>query len=137
MFLEKTQVSKPFILCVDDEELGLQIRRAVLERAGYSVLTALNGREGLDAFSSDPVDLVILDYSMPGMHGGDVALEMRRLRPQVPIILLSAYVNLPTEVTRIVDCSILKGDGPELLLAKVREFLSGRAGGINHGEDTE
>ena len=130
-------MSKPFILCVDDEELGLQIRKAVLERAGYSVLTALNGREGLDAFSSDPVDLVILDYSMPGMHGGDVALEMRRLRPQVPIILLSAYVNLPAEVTRIVDCSILKGDGPELLLSKIREFLSERTGGVNRGEGTE
>jgi CheY-like chemotaxis protein len=130
-------VSKPFILCVDDEELGLQIRRAVLERAGYSVRTALNGREGLDAFSSDPVDLVVLDYSMPGMHGGDVALEMRRLRPQVPIILLSAYVNLPAEVTRIVDCSMLKGDGPELLLSKIQEFLAERAGGINRDEDTE
>ena len=130
-------MSKPFILCVDDEELGLQIRRAVLERAGYSVRTALNGREGLDAFSSDPVDLVVLDYSMPGMHGGDVALEMRRLRPQVPIILLSAYVNLPAEVTRIVDCSMLKGDGPELLLSKIQEFLSERADGMSHGEDTE
>ena len=130
-------MSKPFILCVDDEELGLQIRRAVLERAGYSVRTALNGHEGLDAFSSDPVDLVVLDYSMPGMHGGDVALEMRRLRPQVPIILLSAYVNLPAEVTRIVDCSMLKGDGPELLLSKIQEFLAERAGGINRDEDTE
>lgn len=130
-------MSKPFILCVDDEELGLQIRRAVLERAGYSVRTALNGREGLDAFSSDPVDLVVLDYSMPGMHGGDVALEMRRLRPQVPIILLSAYVNLPAEVTRIVDCSMLKGDGPELLLSKIQEFLSERAGGMSHGEGRE
>ena len=119
-------MSKPFILCVDDEELGLQIRRAVLERAGYSVRTALNGPEGLDAFSSEPIDLVVLDYSMPGMHGGDVALEMRRLRPTVPIILLSAYVNLPTEVTRIVDCSMLKGDGPELLLSKIQEFLSER-----------
>ncbi len=130
-------MSKPFILCVDDEELGLQIRKAVLERAGYSVRTAVNGREGLDAFSSEPVDLVILDYSMPGMHGGDVALEMRRVRPQVPIILLSAYVNLPPEVIRIVDCSILKGDGPELLLSKIREFLSERAGNIHHAEDTE
>jgi len=130
-------VSKPFILCVDDEELGLQIRRAVLERAGYSVRTALNGPEGLDAFSSEPIDLVILDYSMPGMHGGDVALEMRRLRPTVPIILLSAYVNLPTEVTRIVDCSMLKGDGPELLLSKIQEFLSERAGGMSHGAGRE
>lgn len=130
-------MSKPFILCVDDEELGLQIRKAVLELAGYSVLTALNGPEGLDAFSQKPVDLVILDYSMPGMHGGTVAAEMRSRRPGVPIILLSAYINLPTEVTRIVDCSILKGDAPEHLLSKIREFLSERAGSVYRDEDVK
>lgn len=127
-------MSKKSILCVDDEELGLQIRKAVLEVAGYSVSTAVNGPEGLDKFSSEPVDLVVLDYSMPMMHGGVVAAEMRSRRPEVPIIMLSAYVNLPTEVTRVVDCAILKGDGPELLLAKIREFLSAQAGGT-HLED--
>jgi CheY-like chemotaxis protein len=130
-------VSKPFILCVDDEELGLQIRKAVLEHAGYSVRTALNGSEGLDAFSCEPVDLVVLDYAMPGMHGGAVASEMRRRRPEVPIILLSAYINLPAEVIQIVDCSILKGDGPELLLSKIREFLSERAGGMYRDKGME
>jgi CheY-like chemotaxis protein len=130
-------VSKPSILCVDDEELGLQIRKAVLERAGFSVSTALNGPQGLDIFSSEPVDLVILDYSMPMMHGGAVAAEMRSRRPEVPIILLSAHVNLPSEVFRVVDCSILKGDGPELLLSKIREVLSMRPGGMNRVAEME
>jgi CheY-like chemotaxis protein len=129
-------VSKPFILCIDDEELGLQIRKAVLEMAGYSVLTALNGSEGLDVFSREPVDLVVLDYSMPGMHGGAVAAQMRSRRPEVPIILLSAYVNLPMDVIQIVDCSILKGDGPELLLSKIQEFLS-EQGNMNRSGDVE
>jgi CheY-like chemotaxis protein len=116
-------VSKPLILCIDDEELGLQIRKIVLEREGYRVLTALDGPKGLSVFSSEPVDAVVLDYFMPAMNGGEVAAEMRRLKPEVPIILLSAYINLPLEVIRTVDSTILKGDGPSVLLAKVREVL--------------
>lgn len=111
------------ILCIDDEELGLQIRKAVLERAGYCVAAAPDGPTGLDIFAKAPVDLVVLDYFMPTMHGGIVAAEMRNLRPKVPIILLSAYINLPSEVIRIVDSTILKGDGPETLLIKIRELL--------------
>lgn len=126
-------MSKKRILCIDDEELGLQIRKAVLERAGYMVLTAPSGPEGLNAFSSGGVDLVLLDYFMPVMDGGAVAVAMRQLHPRIPIILLSAYVDLPAEVTRIVDCSVLKGDGPEHLLSKIREFLL--AGSLDHKED--
>jgi len=60
---------------------------------------------------------------MPTMSGADVAIEMRRMRKSVPILLLSAYVNLPQEVAGVVDLTILKGDGPEVLLARVREML--------------
>jgi two-component system alkaline phosphatase synthesis response regulator PhoP len=77
----------------------------------------------------------VLDYFMPEMHGGDVAAELRRLRPEVPIIMLSANVNLPEEVRGMVDCSILKGDGPEALLGKIREFLSVRSDGIRREGD--
>lgn len=111
------------ILCIDDEALGLQIRRIVLERAGYHVTTATDGPSGLKIFSNERVDVVVLDYFMPGMNGGAVALEMRRLRPEVPILLLSAYINLPTDITGLVNCSVLKGDGAEILLAKLRELL--------------
>ncbi len=114
---------KPLILCIDDEALGLQIRKTVLERAGYRVMTAMDGPTGLNIFVKESVDAVVLDYAMPGMSGLEVAAEMRRLRRAVPILLLSAYVNLPPETAGMVDLMILKGDGPDVLLAKVQEAL--------------
>lgn len=124
---------QPLILCIDDEELGLRIRKIVLEREGFCVETAIDGPTGLAIFGTERVDVVVLDYFMPGMNGGEVAAEMRRLRPEVPILLLSAYINLPPEVIDAVDCTILKGDGPEVLLTKVREALP-RVGDISEGE---
>jgi len=113
----------PTILCIDDEALGLQIRRAVLERAGYRVLTAIDGAAGLALFRGETVDGVVLDYYMPEMDGGAVAETMRRERPDVPIMLLSAYINLPTEVVQRVDVTLLKGEGPRELLEKLRLML--------------
>lgn len=112
------------ILCIDDEELGLRVRGMVLERTGYRVKTATDGETGLSFFANEAVDAVVLDYFMPGMNGGEIAAEMRRLHPEVPIILLSAYINLPPEVVHMVDCTILKGEGPETLLSKLREVLA-------------
>ena len=128
-----TVAASPLILCVDDEALGLQIRKAVLERAGYRVLTALDGSSGLTLFFDQPVEGVILDYFMPGMDGGQVATAMRKQRPEVPILLLSAYINLPPEVVQMVDFTVLKGEGPVELLARVRQMLDGRAGDIDRG----
>ena len=113
----------PTILCIDDEALGLQIRKAVLERAGYRVLTAIDGSSGLAAFRNEAVDGVVLDYYMPEMDGGAVAETMRRERPNIPIMLLSAYINLPTEVVQLVDVTLLKGEGPLELLEKLRLML--------------
>lgn len=113
----------PTILCIDDEALGLQIRRAVLERAGYRVLTAIDGAAGLALFRGETVDGVVLDYYMPEMDGGAVAETMRRERPDVPIMLLSAYINLPPEVVQRVDVTLLKGEGPRELLEKLRLML--------------
>ena len=113
----------PLILCIDDEALGLKIRKAVLEREGYRVLTALDGSSGLNIFADEPVEGVILDYFMPGMDGGQVAIAMRRQRPEVPILLLSANVNLPHEVAMVVDFTVMKGEGPTELLAKVHTML--------------
>lgn len=122
---------QPLILCVDDEELGLQVRKLVLEREGYRVLTATDGPTALTIFARERVDAVVLDYYMPEMNGEAVAQEMRRLRPRVPIILLSAYISLPPEVTRLVDSTILKGDGPGILLGRLREAVSSSGSGID------
>ena len=116
----------PVVLCVDDEVVGLRVRKAVLERAGYRVLTAHDGEAGLDLFSRELVDVVILDYSMPGMHGGEVAKRMREWKPDVPIVLLSAYIGIPGDITSVVNDSVTKGEGPEMLLAKLRGLLPKR-----------
>ncbi len=111
------------VLCVDDELVGLQVRKILLERAGYRVVTALNGDLGLELFSSEPVEAVVLDYSMPGMHGGEVAARMRQIKPAVPILLLSAYLGLPAEVTSLVDLYMTKGEGAPILLNKLSSLL--------------
>lgn len=124
-------MSQPVILCIDDEELGLQVRKLVLEREGYHVLTAPDGPSGIKIFAQEAVHAVVLDYYMPEMNGAAVAAELRRVHPEVPILLLSAYINLPTEITRQVDSTILKGDGPGILLAKLREMVSTSRSGID------
>jgi CheY-like chemotaxis protein len=111
------------ILCIDDEALGLQIRKAVLERAGYRVLTALDGQSGISLFRSHPIDAVVLDFYMPEMDGGKVAAIMRDERPQIPILLLSAYINLPSETTSLADLTLLKGGEPSEFLARIGQML--------------
>jgi CheY-like chemotaxis protein len=111
------------VLCVDDEVVGLHVRKLLLERAGYRVLTAPNGPAGLEIFASEPIEVVVLDYSMPGMHGGEVAVRMRQVKPLVPILLLSAYVGLAPEVTSLVDLYMTKGEGAPVLLEKLEILL--------------
>jgi CheY-like chemotaxis protein len=111
------------VLCVDDELVGLKVRKILLERAGYRVLTAPDGPTGLAIFSAEPVEAVVLDYSMPGMHGGEVAIRMRQAKPQVPILLLSAYMGLSADVTSLVDLYMTKGEGAPILLEKLSSLL--------------
>lgn len=113
------------VLCVDDEVTGLTIRKMTLESKGYRVITAESGPEGLSVFSQEPVDLVVLDYMMPEMNGHDVAKRIRELNPAVPIVLLSAYLDLGQETLALVDRYVTKGEGPTVLLDAVAELLNG------------
>jgi CheY-like chemotaxis protein len=115
--------SPNLVLCVDDEQIGLRVRKILLERAGYRVLTAPDGPSALDIFTAEPVEAVVLDYSMPGMDGGEVAVRMRQTKPEVPILLLSAYLDLPLEVTSMVALYMTKGEGAPALLTKLGSLL--------------
>jgi CheY-like chemotaxis protein len=111
------------VLCVDDEKIGLRVRKIMLESRGFAVLTANNGPEGLKVFEENQVDLVVLDYYMPDLNGGEVASEMRRRRPGVPIVFLSAYFSLPPEALQVADAFITKGDPPDVLIQKIQNLL--------------
>jgi CheY-like chemotaxis protein len=115
------------ILCVDDETVGLEVRRLLLERAGYQVLTALDGPTGIEIFRHEPVEGVVLDYSMPGMTGGEVAASLRRIKPSVPILMLSAYTSLPPEVEGLVNDAMTKGEGAPAFLSRVETLFASAA----------
>ena len=100
--------AKPItVLCVDDEPTALQ---SVLESEGYKVLLVKSGVQGINVFNSQAVDAVVLDYWMKDMSGLQVARQMRQLNRTVPIIILSAYIELLDESVGLVDVWIRKGE---------------------------
>jgi len=96
------------LLCIDDNEDILECEKSFLECFGYTVLTASTGCKGLELASAHPIDVVIVDYVMPEMNGHEVAIAMRRLRPQAPIIMLSGATDVPEQAMKQVDVFIAK-----------------------------
>ena len=86
-------------------------------------MSAADGEQALLIFVDQPVRLVLLDYVMPGMDGGAVASQMKRCKPSVPILLVSAS-SVPEKTATCVDHCIDKGQGPMLLLNTIDRFLS-------------
>src|SRR6266851_4800792 len=98
------------LLCVDDNQSSLNICKIILADFGYKVIAAGSGREGLEVFASNAIDAVILDYQMPEMNGELVAAEMKRTKPQIPILMLSGWVSVPQSAREAVDEFVAKGD---------------------------
>jgi CheY-like chemotaxis protein len=96
------------LLCIDDNEDVLDWEKSFLESFGYTVLTAPSGSKGLELASMCPVDMVIVDYLMPDMNGQEIAVEMRRIRPQAPIIMLSAAIDIPDQALNMADAFIAR-----------------------------
>jgi CheY-like chemotaxis protein len=118
---------KSKILCIDDHWNGLIGRKMLLEKNGYEVLEATGGDEGLKLFRSHSVDAVVLDYQMPGMSGDVVAAKMKRIKSNVPIMLLSAYGPLPKNKLKSVDTFLSKSQPSGILLSSLQTMIDGRS----------
>src|ERR1035441_1214206 len=99
------------VLCVDDDEAIRCLLESALEQFGYVGLVAGNGRKALRLAAQRRADAVILDYCMPDMNGDEVALEMKRLRSEVPIVLFSGSLDIPSSTLKHVDTFVAKGEG--------------------------
>ena len=121
----KGNAAVPTILCIDDHQSGLIIRKKMLESQGYSVLTAADGLSGLSVLARCPVDAVVLDYRMPGMNGDAVAQTIRKEHPDLPVVLLTGYPQDPsdTNLVGLVDAVITKGEPPQSLLGALERLL--------------
>ncbi len=113
------------ILCVDDEEIPLVLRKFMLQKAGYDVVTARSTEEALRIASSSAIDLVLSDYLMPGTSGAELAHTFKQQHPNVPVVLLSGVNEIPTEAA-IADAFLSKVEGPERLCQEIATVLSQR-----------
>lgn len=86
------------VLVVDDDRAGRRVLQIMLEQLGLTTVAAENGRAGLEAFQASSFDLVLTDMRMPELDGIGLLREIRRLDPEVPVILLTAYGSVESAV---------------------------------------
>ena len=114
---------KELILCVDDEENQLAVRKLVLESKGYEVLTAASGRQALGLLAQHPVDLVLSDHLMPGLTGAELARQIKAQKPELPVILISAVNEIPADAA-YADLFMSKLDGPIAMCDNIAAMLA-------------
>jgi CheY-like chemotaxis protein len=119
---------KKTILCVDDNEQALSIRKVLLETRGYRVIACNSGEAALEAFRRGNVDLVLTDLIMPGLDGSKLIEEIKMLSPQTPAVLISGRVKIYERET-LADLFLPKGMyEPVDLLEKIRLLLVRKRG---------
>jgi two-component system, OmpR family, response regulator CpxR len=119
---------KRTILCVDDNEQSLSIRKVMLETRGYRVIACTNGQDALNQFRLGGIDLVLTDLVMPGLDGHKLIEEIKTVSPQTPAILISGKIKIYERDLR-ADVFMPKGMyAPVELLERVRLLLIRKRG---------
>jgi two-component system, OmpR family, response regulator CpxR len=124
---------KKTILCVDDNEQALAVRKFLLEtRGGYRVVAAGDGREAVDRFRAGGIDLVLSDLVMPHMDGNEMVRRMKEIAPEVPMILISGSVKVFDHGNR-ADAFLPKGSStPSEMLERIRVMIARKRGPKKH-----
>ena len=107
----------PTVLCIHDLPQALELRKATLESQGYSVKLASNGYDAMKTLEESSVAAVLLEYKQEGMDAEAVACHIKQRFPNLPIILLSAYAEMPERILWLVDDYVMKSELPERLIS--------------------
>ncbi len=91
------------ILLVDDEPAQITSIRAFLKRRGYKVATAGCAEDALAVIKTEQVDMVLTDFRMPGLSGRDLLIEIKKLNPEIPVVLMTAYGQIEDAVNVLKD----------------------------------
>jgi two-component system, cell cycle sensor histidine kinase and response regulator CckA len=117
------------VLLVDDEEIVIGVGKQMLEKLGFSVLTAANGKEAIDIYrnNKDRIGLVVMDMIMPGMGAGDTCEQLQAIDPGIKVLLSSGYgVDQQTSEVLKRGCKgfIQKPFNMQVLSEKIGEILT-------------
>lgn len=108
------------LLCIHREPSELKL----LQEKGYELVTATNGSEGLRLLMTHPVDAIVLEYHLGLLDGAVVAAEIKKVRPQIPIVMVADHLELPDGALKCVDALVTKSDGAYFLWDTVHFVLN-------------
>jgi CheY-like chemotaxis protein len=131
--------SIPKILLVDDELEQLWLRAQVMQSLGFLVHVADNPSDAIFMMAEEAlkkVELVVLDYNMPGINGCDLADQLKLMRPELKIILYSGAIDIPQSEMTSIDTFVSKADGIPTLIAEVSELTHVVMGSPTMGRNT-
>ena len=109
-------MNSPTVLYIDDLPQALELCKATLESHGYCVKTASSGYTAMKMLEETSVAAVLLEYKLEGMDAEAVACHIKQRFPNLPIILLSAYSEIPERILWLVDEYVMKSEPPERLV---------------------
>lgn len=123
----------PAVLLIDDNAIQAATRQTILRRAGYHAIAALNPRRALEQFQQDefPAEIraVITDHIMPGMNGAEFVRELRKIQPDLPVMVISGLEEAEPLYNGLNVHFLLKPLPPEQLLAHIKRTLAQPAKG--------
>jgi len=117
---------KPTVFYVDDNALSRTLLGSVLAECGFEMITAGDPLEALCQCTKISFDLALLDYQMPALTGSQLALEIKLLMPDVPIVLLSGHAVLPSAELAFVDAHFGRGTHLDELIDAMRVLTNSK-----------
>ena len=102
------------VLCVENHVEYLEALKYLLEAAGYEVISATNGSQGLSMLKKHEIEGVLLEYDLPDATGAAVRTEMKRIKPEIPVLLFAGIGNQTPFLIRFFDSYLRHADNPEL-----------------------
>jgi len=109
-------MNSPTVLCIDDRPQSLELRRSALESHGFCIETVSSGCAALKVLEETWVDVVLLEYKQEGMDAEAIAYHINQRFPSLPIVLLSAYSEMPERILWLVDEYVMKSEVSEGLV---------------------
>jgi CheY-like chemotaxis protein len=119
---KRSDVPSPIVLCIDDRSHLLELRRTTLESVGYSVKTASGVITAIKVLEETPVAVVLLEYKLEGMDAEAVAFHIKQRFPELPIVLLSAFSEMPERILWLVDEYVMKSEPLEGLVRVIERL---------------
>jgi two-component system KDP operon response regulator KdpE len=103
----------PKVLCVENQPQYMGALKAMLEAAGYEVVAATTGHEAIRLLATSHIDGVLLEYDLPDATGSSIRTEMKRVRPDLPVLLFSGVGTQTPFLLRFFDAYLRNCERPD------------------------